>query len=97
MTGPVISCLFIFSFLALPAMAGPFKPGVPGRSDKEICHSSSAACQKWTELAKKCEENMRQRDAGFIGYQKPYCAQAESLREKVTGVGSSTAPGAYNF
>jgi hypothetical protein len=92
-----IACLLSIGLAALPAIAGPFKPGVPGRSDKEVCRSTSAACQKWTELAKKCEANMQQRDTGYMGPQKPYCTQAESLREKATGIGLSTAPGAYAF
>lgn len=79
------------------AYGAPFQPGVKGRSAKEVCHSSSQACQQWTSLARKCEDNMRQRDAGYMGPQKPYCTQAETLRERSTGIKSSSAPGAYDF
>jgi hypothetical protein len=74
-----------------------FAPGVPGRGPAEVCHSTSAACQQWTELARKCEENMRQRDAGFMGRQLPHCSDMEALRERVTGIPDSGSPGAYSF
>jgi hypothetical protein len=74
-----------------------FVPGVEGRGADEVCQSNSAECQQWTELAQKCEENMRQRDAGYMGRQEPYCGQMETYRERVTGVALSTAPGAYAF
>lgn len=74
-----------------------FAPGVPGRGPAEVCQSTSAACQQWTELARKCEENMRQRDAGFMGRQLPHCSDMEALRERVTGIPDSGSPGAYSF
>jgi hypothetical protein len=74
-----------------------FVPGVEGRGPDEVCQSNSAECQEWTELARKCEENMRARDAGDISPQKPYCTQAEALRERITGIEDSSAPGAYRF
>jgi hypothetical protein len=75
----------------------PFTPGVPGRSPAEVCQSTSPACQAWTELARKCEDNMRQREAGFMGQQPPHCSEMEALRERVTGVPDSSSPGAYQF
>lgn len=77
--------------------ARTFTPGVEGRRASEVCQSATKACQQWTELAKKCEVNMRRRDAGDMSRMEPYCDQAESLREQVTGIPLSTAPGAYNF
>ena len=74
-----------------------FVPGVEGRGPDEVCQSSSPECQRWTELARKCEENMRARDAGDMSPQRPYCAQAEAYREQVTGVAISGGPGAYGF
>lgn len=70
---------------------------IPERETSEACQSSSPECRRWTELAKLCEENLRQRDAGFMGRQEPYCTQAEEYREAVTGVADSTAPGAHRF
>jgi hypothetical protein len=74
-----------------------FVPGVDGRSSEEVCNSTSENCQRWTFLAKQCEENIRQRDAGYVGQQAPYCTEMEVLRESVTGIDLSTAPGAYDF
>lgn len=80
-----------------PSPAAVFVPGVEGRSGSEVCNSTSPACQRWTELARKCEDNLRQREAGYMGRQIPYCDQAETYREQVTGVGVSSASGAYDF
>jgi len=74
-----------------------FVPGVEGRGPDEVCQSNSAECQEWTELARKCEENMRARDAGDMSPQQPYCTQAEALREQITGIEDSSSPGAYRF
>jgi hypothetical protein len=74
-----------------------FVPGVEGRGPDEVCQTNSAECQEWTELARKCEENMRARDAGDMSPQRPYCTQAEALRERITGLEDSSAPGAYRF
>ena len=74
-----------------------FTPGVPGRSPAEVCQSTSSACQAWTELARKCEDNMRQREAGFMGALPAHCSEMETLRERVTGVSDSSSPGAYQF
>jgi hypothetical protein len=81
----------------MEARPAAFTPGVPGRSADEVCNTASPACQKWTELARKCEENMRARDAGDMSPQKPYCTEAEELRERITGVALSSEPGAYSF
>jgi hypothetical protein len=84
---------------APPSAPSPsaFVPGVEGRGPDEVCQSSSPECQRWSELARKCEENMRARDAGDMSPQQPYCAQAEALRERITGIEDSSAPGAYRF
>lgn len=74
-----------------------FVPGVEGRGADEVCQSNSAECQEWTELARKCEENMRARDAGDMSPQKQYCAEAEKLRERLTGIALSSEPGAFSF
>jgi hypothetical protein len=74
-----------------------FVPGVPGRSADEFCNSTSPECERWTALAIKCEDALRQRDAGYMGRQEPYCDQAEQYREQVTGIALSSDPGAYNF
>lgn len=74
-----------------------FTPGVEGRAADEVCNTASPACQQWTELAWRCEENMRARDAGDMSPQRPYCTEAETLREKITGIPLSSDPGAYAF
>ena len=75
-----------------------FTPGVEGRSPDEICNSTSQACQKWTEMARKCEENMTARENGYMGkFETNYCSDMESFREKVTGIDDSSSPGAYSF
>jgi hypothetical protein len=40
---------------------------------------------------------MRQREAGFMGHQLPYCSEMETFREQVTGIPDSGSPGAYSF
>jgi len=76
----------------------PFTPGVPGRSSSEVCNTTSKVCQQWTALAVGCEENMKRRDAGYLGkFNRSYCDEAEALREKLTGVENSSDPGAYDF
>lgn len=80
-----------------PVASGRLRPWVEGRSGSEVCNSTSPACQRWTELARKCEDNLRQREAGYMGRQIPYCDQAETYREQVTGVAVSSASGAYDF
>lgn len=74
-----------------------FTPGVEGRSASEVCQTTSQECQTWTELAKKCEESLRQQEAGYMGRHEPYCTQAEEYREAVTGVLNSSSTGAYAF
>jgi hypothetical protein len=70
---------------------------LPGCSADEVCTTSSAACQKWTALPVKCEENLCAWDSGDMSHQRPYCTQSEQLREPITGVADSSAPGAYAF
>jgi hypothetical protein len=79
------------------ALSADFVPGVEGRSPEEVCNTTSENCQKWTFLSKKCEINMLQRELGYMGKQVLYCSEAQSLRQQVTGIDLSTAPGAYNF
>lgn len=74
-----------------------FTPGVEGRALNEVCNSTSQQCQAWTALARKCEDNMRQREQGYMGAQPPFCTQAEQYREAITGIADSSAPGAYSF
>jgi len=81
----------------LSTQPAAFTPGVEGRGSDEVCQSTSPECQQWTELARKCEDNLRKRDAGDMSPQQPYCGQAEELRERVTGIPVSSEPGAYKF
>lgn len=74
-----------------------FVPGVQGRSADEVCQSTSPACQRWTELARKCEANMRAIEAGDLTPKQPYCSEMEKLRESATGIELSSDPGAYAF
>jgi len=75
-----------------------FAPGVPGRSNNEVCNTSSVECQHWTALAIKCQDNMRRREEGYMGkFDRNYCTEMETYREQVTGVSVSTDPGAYSF
>ena len=68
------------------------------RSSSEMCNSDSGNCMAWTGMALKCELGLAEMDKG--NYNNPYrgsCLEAESFRESVTGIGLSTAPGAYSF
>lgn len=97
---PLVALLVLMASCSAPPprpAAQPFTPGVEGRSAAETCQTTSPECQRWTELARKCEEGLRQREQGYMGYQRPYCTEAESYREQVTGVPLSTSPGAYSF
>jgi hypothetical protein len=82
---------------SLSTKPAAFTPGVEGRGSEEVCQSTSPEFQQWTDLARKCEDNLRKRDAGDKSPQQPYCTQAEELRQRVTGVPLSSEPGAYNF
>ena len=74
------------------------KAVVTGRTAEEICHSTTSECKHWTELAQGCAENMRQRDAGYMGkFPRNYCSEAETYREQVSGIADSSAKGAYSF
>ena len=88
-------------FLPLTSCSSPkeeaFQPGVEGRSAEEVCNSTSPECQKWTALARQCEEDLRRRDEGYMGRLGDSCLQAEELREQVTGIPLSSSPGAYAF
>lgn len=68
------------------------------RDFSELCHSGSDACKAWRTLAYECELGMQEMDKG--NFDNPYrgsCSEAEALRERVTGISLSTAPGAYSF
>lgn len=76
----------------------PFTPGVAGRSANEVCSSTTPECQQWTALAVGCEENIKRRDAGYMGqFSRNYCDEMEVFRERITGVENSSSPGAYSF
>ena len=47
----------------------------------------------WTNLDLHCE---RQYNGETTSYEEP-CSSMESFRERVTGIGLSSAHGAYNF
>ena len=57
----------------------------------------SPAKAEWLRLKTLCAENMARRDAGYTGSLEPHCTRAEELRERASGVESSTAPGAAQF
>ena len=67
------------------------------RPASERCNSDTLACKEWTKLAIGCDENMKRQDEGYMGKLTPYCTEAETLRERVTGIELSSDPGAYNF
>ena len=63
-----------------------------------MCHSGSKYCKHWTKLAYRCELGQLEIDRG--NYNTPfrgYCGKAEAFRERVTGIKTSTFPGAYEF
>ena len=63
------------------------------RTADQICSSDGGNCMAWTNLALHCELQLNGQPTD---YDKP-CSSAESLRERVTGIDLSSAPGAYNF
>ena len=68
------------------------------RSRHEMCHSGSKYCKHWTKLAYRCELGQVEIDRG--NYSTPfrgYCRKAEAFRERITGIKTSTFPGAYDF
>ena len=77
--------------------SSPVEPKTLNRPANEKCNSDSYLCERWTELAIKCEENMARRDEGYMGRLEPWCLRTEKYREQVTGIELSGAPGAYNF
>ena len=56
------------------------------RGEDKVCHGDTDDCNRWTELMLGCETE-----------QTRTCMDAEQLRERITGVQLSSAPGAYNF
>lgn len=82
-----------------------FTPGVEGRDWDQVCTSTSPECQRWTELARQCEEYKRRRDEGYMRLPGPFwalparitCYQTEAYREEVTGIPLSTDKAAYRF
>ena len=59
--------------------------------------AASPSKAEWLRLQGLCQENMARRDAGYTGPLEPHCTRAEELRERASGVESSTAPGATQF
>jgi len=55
-----------------------------------VCHSGSEACEIWIDSMAQCE------GIASGSYKQP-CSFAEDLRERVTGISLSTAPGAFEF
>jgi hypothetical protein len=81
-----------------PAIGGLANtPSVPGRTRENACMSTTPECKKWTELAIKCEENMKLREQGYMGELTSYCGEMEDYREQITGIALSSDPGAYDF
>ena len=65
---------------------------------KEYTFTPSTPKEKYDYLSKKCDENMERRYAGYMGkFERNYCTEAEELRERITGIKDSSAPGAMNF
>ena len=53
---------------------------------------------RWEWLYEKCEQQMKRRDAGYMGsFERSYCLEAEEMRERITGVLNSNDPGAMDF
>ena len=66
--------------------------------NKENTFTPSTPREKYDYLSKKCDENMERRYAGYMGkFDRNYCTEAEELRERITGIKDSSAPGAMNF
>ena len=66
--------------------------------NKENTSTPSTPREKYDYLSKKCDENMERRYAGYMGkFDRNYCTEAEELRERITGIKDSSAPGAMNF
>ena len=66
--------------------------------NKENTSTPSTPREKYDYLSKKCDENMERRYAGYMGkFDRNYCTEAEELRERITGIEDSSAPGAMDF
>ena len=63
------------------------------RGEDRVCDGDSGECAHWVILALHCE---RQYNGISTGYDQP-CGDMEDLREQLTGIDLSSAPGAYNF
>jgi len=65
---------------------------------KEYTFTPSTPREQYDYLSKKCDENMERRYAGYMGkFDRNYCTEAEELRERITGIEDSSAPGAMDF
>ena len=54
--------------------------------------------EHWEWLNQKCDENMERRYAGYMGeFDRSYCMEMEIMRERITGIENSSAPGAMDF
>lgn len=103
----LITAIAALSLIAAPAQALP-KPNALNtnlsfaqkrqllltyRDSNEICMTDGGNCMAWTNMALHCE---RQLNGERTDFRKP-CTRAETFRERVTGIESSSAPGAYSF
>ena len=54
--------------------------------------------EHWDWLIVRCEKDLARRYAGYMGrFDRYHCAEAEDMRERITGIEDSSAPGAMNF
>ena len=52
----------------------------------------------WDWLMERCEKDLQKRYAGYMGkFDRYHCAEAEDMRERITGIEDSSAPGAMDF
>ena len=52
----------------------------------------------WDWLMERCEKDLEKRYAGYMGkFDRYHCAEAEDMRERITGIEDSSAPGAMDF
>ena len=54
--------------------------------------------EHWEWIDQKCDENMERRYAGYMGkFDRNYCTEMEEMRERITEIENSSAPGAMDF
>ena len=77
----------MLSLLSLLGCSSPQSGAAEPRGDNR---------EHWEWLNQKCDENMERRYAGYIGeFDRSYCM--EMMRERITGIENSSAPGAMDF